>query len=218
MKFAKYLAPIIAIGAVAYFAWPAKAPQQAAPVNGAALADLTLPASLSDNAQIGKIAFEANCASCHGANLEGEANWKQEIRSAVISATNKGIDRETQIRMRNGLQSILDRKFKYDRGGQFVGLRNIPHGHSYQAQDFLVRVQNPRLQGVTNHLVAMAENNGCDLPDLSLEDMQSVHTEITQAVYDVLGVHNSVASRTSYGGTAPAQVRAQIARWKDQLA
>ena len=64
----------------------------------------------------------------------------------------------------------------------------------------------------------IGEGKGCDLPDLSLEDMQSVHTEITQAVYDVLGVHNSVASRTSYGGTAPAQVRAQIARWKDQLA
>ncbi|WP_290526083.1 DNA cytosine methyltransferase [Alcanivorax sp.] len=84
-------------------------------------------------------------------NDQGEAKWKLEIRSAVISATNKGVDRETQIRMRNGLQSILDRKFKYDRGGQFVGLRNLPHGHSYQAQDFLARVQNPRLQGVTNH-------------------------------------------------------------------
>jgi hypothetical protein len=33
--------------------------------------------------------------------------------------------------------------------------------------------------------------------------MQSVHDAITDAVFDVLGVHNSVASRTSYGGTAP---------------
>jgi len=31
-------------------------------------------------------------------------------------------------------------------------------------------------------------------------------------------VHNSVASRTSYGGTAPARVREQVARWKDILA
>ena len=70
---------------------------------------------------------------------------------------------------------------------------------------------------VTGALVALAESKSCDLPDLTLEDMQSVHGEITQAVYDVLGVHKSVASRTSYGGTAPAQVHAQIARWKDQL-
>lgn len=72
MKFAKYLAPIIAIGAVAYFVWPAIAPQQAAPVVGAALAEVALPASLSDNAQIGKTAFEANCASCHGINGAGQ--------------------------------------------------------------------------------------------------------------------------------------------------
>ena len=60
----------------------------------------------------------------------------------------------------------------------------------------------------------MAEKRGCDLPDLSLADMQGVHGAINASVFDVLGVHNSVASRTSYGGTAPDQVRAQIERWK----
>ena len=70
---------------------------------------------------------------------------------------------------------------------------------------------------VTGSLVAKAEAKGCDLPDLSLEEMQSVHGEIDASVYDVLGVHNSVASRMSYGGTAPEQVRAQIARWKEVL-
>jgi argininosuccinate lyase len=70
---------------------------------------------------------------------------------------------------------------------------------------------------ITGALVAMAESKGCDLPDLSLGDMQSVHDGITEAVFDVLGVDNSVASRTSYGGTAPSQVRAQIARWKEVL-
>jgi argininosuccinate lyase len=70
---------------------------------------------------------------------------------------------------------------------------------------------------VTGSLVAMAEQKGCDLPDLSLEDMQSVHAAITVDVFEVLGVHNSVASRTSYGGTAPARVREQIARWKEVL-
>ncbi|MBF9038149.1 MAG: argininosuccinate lyase [Paracoccaceae bacterium] len=71
---------------------------------------------------------------------------------------------------------------------------------------------------VTGSLVKMAEDRGCDLPDLSLADMQTVQSNITAAVFDVLGVHNSVASRQSYGGTAPDQVRLQIARWKERLA
>ncbi len=71
---------------------------------------------------------------------------------------------------------------------------------------------------VTGSLVALAEKKGCDLPDLTLADMQSAHPGITDAVFGVLGVDNSVNSRTSYGGTAPSQVRAQIARWKDALA
>jgi len=70
---------------------------------------------------------------------------------------------------------------------------------------------------ITGSLVAMAEGQGCDLPELTLAQMQSVHADITDAVFDVLGVDNSVASRTSYGGTAPVNVRAQIARWEDAL-
>jgi len=66
-------------------------------------------------------------------------------------------------------------------------------------------------------LVAMAETKGCELSDLSLADMQSVHADITDDVYSVLTVDNSVKSRVSYGGTAPAQVLVQIQRWKDFL-
>jgi argininosuccinate lyase len=71
---------------------------------------------------------------------------------------------------------------------------------------------------ITGSLVAMAEAQGCDLPDLSLVQMKSVHVHINAEVFEVLGVENSVASRVSYGGTAPAQVRAQIARWEAALA
>ena len=67
---------------------------------------------------------------------------------------------------------------------------------------------------VTGTLVATAEARGCDLPDLSLAEMNSVHGGITQEVYSVLGVENSVRSRVSYGGTAPDQVRAQVSRWQ----
>ncbi|MFZ5752215.1 MAG: argininosuccinate lyase [Pseudomonadota bacterium] len=70
---------------------------------------------------------------------------------------------------------------------------------------------------VTGSLVALAEKKGCDLPELTLAELQSAHPGITQEVYSVLGVANSVASRQSYGGTAPDQVRVQVARWKGAL-
>ena len=71
---------------------------------------------------------------------------------------------------------------------------------------------------VTGTLVALAERQGCDLPDLTLAQMQGVHDGIRADVFDVLGVENSVRSRMSFGGTAPAQVRAQIAAWQARLA
>jgi len=71
---------------------------------------------------------------------------------------------------------------------------------------------------VTGSLVALAEKKGVDLPDLSLAELQSAHPAITEAVYSVLGVHNSVASRQSYGGTAPDRVRDQVKRWKEIMA
>ncbi len=70
---------------------------------------------------------------------------------------------------------------------------------------------------VTGTLVALAEQKGVDLPDLSLAEMQAVHPGIRAEVFGVLGVENSVQSRRSYGGTAPDQVRAQLARWKEIL-
>jgi argininosuccinate lyase len=57
---------------------------------------------------------------------------------------------------------------------------------------------------VTGSLVALAEKaEGCDLPELPLAAMQSVEPRITKEVYKVLTVENSVASRVSFGGTAP---------------
>ncbi|QBY02177.1 argininosuccinate lyase [Rhodophyticola sp. CCM32] len=86
--------------------------------------------------------------------------------------------------------------------------------------DWLVRTLDMPFRDahhVTGALVKLAEDAGCDLPDLTLAQMHTVESRITKAVYEVLGVHNSVASRISYGGTAPVQVRAQIARWKERL-
>ena len=70
---------------------------------------------------------------------------------------------------------------------------------------------------VTGRLVGLAEEKGCDLPDLSLDDMKAVSDQITESVFDVLTVEASVASRTSYGGTSPIRVREQIAAWTKRL-
>jgi argininosuccinate lyase len=66
---------------------------------------------------------------------------------------------------------------------------------------------------ITGALVALAEKNGCDLADLALGDMRNVDARITDDVYSVLSVENSVASRTSFGGTAPENVRAAARDW-----
>ena len=71
---------------------------------------------------------------------------------------------------------------------------------------------------VTGRAVALAEAKGCGLAELELAELQTLHDAITDSVYDVLTVQASVASRTSFGGTAPASVRAQINDWKARLA
>jgi argininosuccinate lyase len=71
---------------------------------------------------------------------------------------------------------------------------------------------------ITGAAVKRAEQLGCDLPGLPLADLQALEPGIDDTIYKVLTPQASVASRTSYGGTAPDQVRAQIQRWKEILA
>jgi len=71
---------------------------------------------------------------------------------------------------------------------------------------------------VTGRLVALAEQKGVDLSGLTLADMQFVEPRISQGVFDVLTVQASVASRTSFGGTAPQNVARMAAEWKERLA
>jgi argininosuccinate lyase len=80
--------------------------------------------------------------------------------------------------------------------------------------DWLVRVLNipfREAHHITGRVVKIAEEKGCDLAELTLADMQSAEPRITADVFDVLTVEASAASRTSYGGTAPDNVRAQVA-------
>jgi argininosuccinate lyase len=71
---------------------------------------------------------------------------------------------------------------------------------------------------VTGRLVALAAERGVALEKLPLADMQAVEPRITQEVFSVLGVERSVKSRTSFGGTAPANVRRAARRWLARLA
>jgi len=87
--------------------------------------------------------------------------------------------------------------------------------------DWLVRVlQLPFRDAhhITGRLVAKAEAKGCDLAGLALEDMQAEEPRITADVFSVLTVEASVASRISFGGTAPSNVARQAARWQAALA
>ena len=63
---------------------------------------------------------------------------------------------------------------------------------------------------ITGQVVALAENKGKRLDQLKVEELQSVHDGLTAKTLAVLDPAASVASRQSYGGTAPNQVRAAI--------
>ena len=71
---------------------------------------------------------------------------------------------------------------------------------------------------VTGAAVKRAEQLGVGLAQLPLAELQSLHPGVTEAVYKVLTPEASCASRQSFGGTAPEQVRARIAEWKTRLA
>jgi argininosuccinate lyase len=71
---------------------------------------------------------------------------------------------------------------------------------------------------ITGRIVALAAEKGVDLQDLALPDMQAVEPGISKDVFSVLSVENSVKSRTSYGGTAPQNVRKMARGWIKRLA
>jgi argininosuccinate lyase len=71
--------------------------------------------------------------------------------------------------------------------------------------------------GTAGKLVRLAEQKGVGLEKLTLADFRAADAAITADVLGVLGVEKSVASRDSFGGTAPKQVRLAIARWRKQL-
>lgn len=86
--------------------------------------------------------------------------------------------------------------------------------------DWLVRTLGlpfRRAHHVTGTIVKMAEDRGCALDALSLEDMRKVEPAITSAVFEVLGIDQSVASRTSFGGTSPERIREALVAARERF-
>jgi argininosuccinate lyase len=94
------------------------------------------------------------------------------------------------------------------------------HSTATDLADWLVRALGlpfRRAHHVAGALVQLADEAGCELAELSLGDMQKIEAAITEDVFSVLGVGNSVASRTSQGGTAPDNVAREVARAKERF-
>jgi argininosuccinate lyase len=86
--------------------------------------------------------------------------------------------------------------------------------------DWLVRILNLPFRDahhVTGEIVSLAERSKCDLSEIELKEMQKIHSDITEDVFTVLSIENSVKSRASYGGTSPEEVQFQVDRWKKVL-
>ncbi|WP_271079682.1 argininosuccinate lyase [Aurantiacibacter sp. MUD61] len=70
---------------------------------------------------------------------------------------------------------------------------------------------------ITGAAVKLAESKGAALDELSLAELQDIDARIDDRVYTALSVEASVAARGSYGGTAPDQVRKQVAKARQKL-
>jgi argininosuccinate lyase len=106
---------------------------------------------------------------------------------------------------------VLDLAFDEDRLRDAAG---DGHTTATDLADWLVRVLGlpfRRAHHVTGTLVGLADDKECILADLTLAEMQKIEPGITEDVFSVLGVDQSVSSRTSHGGTAPDNVRTAAA-------
>ena len=68
------------------------------------------------------------------------------------------------------------------------------------------------------HAVKAAQSHACDLSELPLAVLQGFHPAIEKDVYECLSLRGSLGARNTLGGTAPVQVRAQLARQRARLA
>jgi len=86
--------------------------------------------------------------------------------------------------------------------------------------DYLVRRGLPfrDCHEIVGHAVKYGVENGKDLAEMTLEELRQFSDQIEQDVFEVLTLEGSVNARDHIGGTAPAQVRAAVARGRELLA
>ncbi|MGB3472863.1 MAG: argininosuccinate lyase [Erythrobacter sp.] len=112
---------------------------------------------------------------------------------------------------------IEDCTFSTDRMRQAA---ELGYATATDLADWLVReadIPFREAHHITGAAVKLAEDRGCALDALPLADLKAIDARIDSRVFAALSVDASVASRASYGGTAPAQVRIQVARAKSVL-
>ncbi len=94
------------------------------------------------------------------------------------------------------------------------------HATATELADWLVRELNMPFRDahhVAGRVVRRADELSCQLKELSLEELRSIEPRITEDARAVLSPNKAVESRSSYGGTAPTQVRVQVERAKDRF-
>jgi argininosuccinate lyase len=93
------------------------------------------------------------------------------------------------------------------------------HATATDLADYLVKKGLPFRDAheVVAHAVKLAIAQGADLSALPLATLQGFHASITEDVFEVLSLRGSLNARNVLGGTAPAQVRAQVARHRARL-
>ena len=100
-----------------------------------------------------------------------------------------------------------------------IVMKGLPLAYSKDMQEDKEQL----FDAADNLMVALAAMSGmikdlkANKENMDLAVIREVDDRITEDIYSVLSVQNSVASRASYGGTAPSQVRSQIARWRKTL-
>jgi argininosuccinate lyase len=94
------------------------------------------------------------------------------------------------------------------------------HATATDLADWLVRTADipfREAHHITGEAVKLADSKACSLEELALADLQAIDPRIESSVFRALSIDASVASRTSYGGTAPDQVRLRIAEAHGRL-
>ena len=93
------------------------------------------------------------------------------------------------------------------------------HATATDLADYLVKKGLPFRDAheTVAHAVKAATSHNCDLSELPLNVLQGFHASIEKDVYEVLSLHGSLNARNTVGGTAPAQVQAQIAKHRQRL-